>query len=521
MLQKLNERIQGLVAWVVIILIAITFTLFGVQSYLQTHQSTTAAAEVNGQPISKQAFQLNYQRSREARDPAGLTAAADKQLKQQLLDDLILSQVSLDSARSHGFEVSLNQADHAILQIPQFQENGQFSAERYQQALTAALFTHESFQREVRQGMLLSQQRYAFMGTAFALPSEVNKFVKLYGQTRDYRYVSIASNAFLRTVTVSPDEAHAYYEHHANAFLSPEQVSLDVIRLSMTDVRAKIQLSELERQRYYEDNKSNYLTAQSVVKPYAEVKAEVSEQLLAERAQAAYARALEDLSDWSYQTPDSLTHVAEKLNLPVEKTALFSRGGGDSLIATNRQVIQAAFSRDVLELGNNSAPIQLDNESVLVLRVHEHVPAKQKPFADVAYSIEQRVAKEKAIIAAMTLGEAMLHATSASERATLMQSNQLVWQPVAHAAREAEQVSAPINELAFSLPRAPGSTAGRALPSGDYVVVELEHVSDGERRTLDKEHLASISSQIEATDGVMDYDLYISQLLSLATIVRN
>ena len=46
MLQKLNERIQGVVAWLVIILIAITFTLFGVDYYLQSHQ--TSNAKVSG-----------------------------------------------------------------------------------------------------------------------------------------------------------------------------------------------------------------------------------------------------------------------------------------------------------------------------------------------------------------------------------------------------------------------------------------------------------------------------------------
>ena len=522
MLQKLNERIQGVMAWVVIVLIAVTFTLFGVQSYLQTHQTTTAVVEVNGQPISKQQFQLHYQRLRQMRDPSTLTATADKKLQKQLLDELILSQVGIDSARSYGFDVSTHQADQAIFQIPEFQDKGQFSAERYQQALTSAMFTHESFQREVRQGMLLSQQRFAFMSTAFALKSEVQQFIKLYDQTRDYRYISITPSTFFNALTVSTDEVLAYYHAHAHAFRAPEQVSLEFVRLSMKAVRASIHLSEITCQRYYKENKNNYQMADGVVKPYADVRQEITDQLLSERAQAMYARALENLSDWSYQTPDSLTSVALKLKLPIEKTTLFSRQGGDSPVTQHRQVIQAAFSRDVLEQGNNSTPIQLDDDSVLVLRVNEHVPAKDKPFVDVATVVEQQVREAKAVAAAKSLGETLLHA-HAEQRVALMQTHHLSWQSVLKATRgEVDHVSADINALAFSLPRASGSIAGRAFDAGHYVVVELQQVHDGQHNSaLNKEHIAHIASQLESSEGVMDYDLYIKQLLSQAAIVKN
>ena len=50
MLQKLNERIQGLVAWIIIILVAITFTLFGVDYYLQV--APVAAATASHQTVN-------------------------------------------------------------------------------------------------------------------------------------------------------------------------------------------------------------------------------------------------------------------------------------------------------------------------------------------------------------------------------------------------------------------------------------------------------------------------------------
>ena len=258
MLQKLNERIQGVVAWVVIILIAITFTLFGLDYYMQSRHESSAQVEVNGQPITKQALELNYRRTRQLRDPSQMTAASENQLKQQILDEMIVNNVSMQSARASGFEVGVVQANSAILSIPQFQKDGHFSTDRYQQALNGALFTPESFQKEVRQGMLLNQQRFAFVGTSFALPSEIQQFVKLYMQTRDYDYLQIPAQRFIKQSNVSDQEVDAYYQQHQKEFLSPEKVSIDYIRLSMSDIKSKIKISEAQIKRYYEENQSNY-----------------------------------------------------------------------------------------------------------------------------------------------------------------------------------------------------------------------------------------------------------------------
>ncbi|VEH35000.1 peptidyl-prolyl cis-trans isomerase D [Legionella sainthelensi] len=129
MLQKLNERIQGVVAWLVVILIGITFTLFGVDYYLQSRQTTSAKVVVNDFPLTLQAFDTNYRRARAMQDMSQLTAADEKKLQNQVLDQMINNEVLLQAARKNGFNVSADQANAAILSIPQFQEDGHFSAQ--------------------------------------------------------------------------------------------------------------------------------------------------------------------------------------------------------------------------------------------------------------------------------------------------------------------------------------------------------------------------------------------------------
>ncbi len=91
MLQKFNEKIRGVFAWIIIVLIAITFTLFGVDYYLQSHNRSNVEVEVNGEPISQARFETNYRRIRQQQDITSLTPDRDKQIKQQVLDEMIVN----------------------------------------------------------------------------------------------------------------------------------------------------------------------------------------------------------------------------------------------------------------------------------------------------------------------------------------------------------------------------------------------------------------------------------------------
>lgn len=515
MLQRLNERIQGFVAWIVIILVAITFTLFGIDYYMQSHQDSSVQAEVNGVPITKQAYELNYRRTRQSRQSSQLTAASENQLKQQILNEMILNSVSTQSARINGFEVSSNQANAAIVNIPQFQEDGHFSNDRYAQALNGAFFTAESFQNEVRQGMLLNQQRFALIGTSFAMPADIERFVKLYMQTRDYTYLQIPALRFFDKKSIAEDDITAYYKQHSKSFVEPEKVSIEYIRLSMQDIKNSIKINDTTIQRYYDENKL------SIEKPFTLVKPEIKAQLLADKAQRIYAKKLEQLSDLSYQTPDTLVPVAKALRVAVEQSEDFSRHGGEKGLIANKPIVRAAFSHDVLVLGNNSEPIQVDTDTVVVLRVIKHVSASERMLVDVKYLIAEKLARKKAQAEAMQMGKLMLDTEQTTLNVEdLVKQNKLQWKDIKNASRDVDSVSPVINELAFSLPRV-GEKAGQSLVDGDYVIVSLNAINNGVLATLDKEQVSSITQQIEANYGVMDYELYINGLMGNAKIVRH
>lgn len=627
MLQKLNERIQGAVAWVVIVLIAITFVLFGVDYYMQSHQASDVEVTVNGEPISKQAFELQYRRAKHALDSEDSSANREQNIKKKVLDDLISNKLAVQAAKQSGFFVAGQQAKQAVLHIPQFQEDGHFSLARYQQALSGAMFTPETFQQEVQQGMLLNQQRFAYMGSEFALPSEVDHYVNLFMQTRDYQYMLVPKSGFKNSVQLDDMALQSYFDAHKSDYVLPEQVKLQFLELSLSKVKQSIRIDEGAAQAYYQENPESFMVPaqwhvahillpletpessdksgqefandlakelqknpklfdeyvkqysldqlsaanqgelpwivagttpydkvlskleqvgdvskplkteqgfeifrlieqkHSRLKPFVEVQKDIQKQLVREQVEAKYAEMSERLADLSYQTPDTLEPVAKDLGLQLQETGWISRRIGDnqdaSDIGNNAAVRQAAFSHDVLDLANNSEPIQLDDDKVIVIRVLKHQERKQQALGAVKDKVRQQLLVEKEKEAARALGIAII-AQQENPKAldSLIKPHALNWVTVQKAERDTDSPDADINRFAFGL-RLDGKIQGSQLQNGDFVLVKLVAVHPGKVKELDSEQRTGLIQQIEASYGVMDYDLFINQLLLNAKIEKN
>lgn len=629
MLQKINERIQGLVAWIIVLLVVITFAMFGIDYYMQSKRDGANVAQINGEAISKHEFDLQFRRLTQFKNATHWNAMRENQLKAQVLNDLILNSLSLQSAKLNGFAVNPNQANAAIVSIPQFQMDGHFNSMKYAQALNGAFFTPESFQREVQQGMLLNQQRFAFIGTAFALPNEIEQFVKLYMQTRDYSYTRIPALKFVDQAGVKQTEIESYYNKHQDVFLSPEMLSVKYVRLSLPELKEKIKINAKEITQYYNDHqtqfmlpaqwdlenivigfsdkatqeeqaralkfaeklsarfnknpkafiefvskvkrgelKENSLTLSSAELPtiYAgqtnldaelvdlnkpdmvsapirtsrgyelfrcrayqpsrfkelkDVQKQIAEILANEKAQTLFNQMMDRLSELSFQHPDSLEKIAKKLKLVIHESPVFSKRGGNDAFTQNKSIIRSAFSTDVLKYGNNSEPIQLDHDNVVVLRLGQHVPATKQALVDVKLLIARKLAKKQAEAEARQMGEMLVayRKFPDAQKKNVPVSNNLSWKKIQNAARDAADVPAGVNELAFSLP-AIGTRSGRTLVGGDYVVVELNQINPGNMNLLDPEQISSITQQIESNFGMMDYDLYIHHLMSEAKIKK-
>lgn len=261
------------------------------------------------------------------------------------------------------------------------------------------------------------------------------------------------------------------------------------------------------------------------VQPFDKVRGQVSKAVAQQQAEQLFANESDKLSNLSYANPTSLDVPAKTLGLQVKTTDLFDRQGGKNELTAKRKIIDAAFSQEVLQ-GNNSDVVELDPDTLVVLRIKQHVPSSLRPFESVRAEVVQRLALQATQQKAQALGEQMVQQIKAGSSAQqLAQANQLRWQTVMDAARFGSQTPAMLLNMAFHMPRpAPQqafTTAGYPLPNGDYAVLMLTGVHDGDVAKIPPNQQRIYSEELENGYGQLDYALYTHGLLEKAKIVIN
>jgi len=173
MLQRLNARIQGWIAWFIVILIAFTFVLWGIQTYVTSHSTNHTAIEVNGKEITQNELEATYKRLRNSivaqqGDEFVATTDFDKQVKQQARQQLINTSLAAQAAEQLGMFIADAQVSQIISQVPAFQQNGVFSERAFLQLLSQNGYRPNEYMDDLKQQTLIEQLQFAVAATAFA-----------------------------------------------------------------------------------------------------------------------------------------------------------------------------------------------------------------------------------------------------------------------------------------------------------------------------------------------------------------
>ncbi|WP_341501513.1 SurA N-terminal domain-containing protein [Gallaecimonas sp. GXIMD4217] len=269
MLEKIREGSQSLIVKFILGLVILSFALTGVYSYL-SGGARNAAAEVNGQTISRYELERAYQNER-ARMEAQMgdffkQLMADenyvKQLRRGVLDRLINQQLTDEEVAALGLRVSDEQVKEAIRAIPAFQADGRFDNERYLAVISSQGMSPSRFRDLMRADMSRQQLIDGLLSSAFVLPSEAEAQYVASRQTRDIRYLTVKAADFADQVEVSDEEVKARYDARPEGYMAEEQVALDFIELSGAAIAKTIEVSDDDLQAYYQDNQKQFERAE-------------------------------------------------------------------------------------------------------------------------------------------------------------------------------------------------------------------------------------------------------------------
>ena len=88
-----------------------------------------------------------------------------------------------------------------ILQTPEFQVDGKFNADRFDQVIRQMNYSRMQFRQMLGQEMLIGQLRAGLAGTGFVTDNELQSFARLEKQTRDFATLAIKADASKSSVS--------------------------------------------------------------------------------------------------------------------------------------------------------------------------------------------------------------------------------------------------------------------------------------------------------------------------------
>jgi peptidyl-prolyl cis-trans isomerase D len=623
MLQNIRDNSQGWIAKTIIGVIIALMALTGFDAIFRATSHSQDAAKVNGDEISQtdlaqavemQRRQLMQQLGKDF-DPAMLN---EKMLRDSALKGLIDRKLLLQGAADAKFGFSEASLDQQILMTPEFQVDGKFNADRFDQVIRQLGYTRLQFRQIMGQEMLIGQIRAGVGGSAFVTDAQVDAFARLEKQTRDFATLTLPADT--STVKITDDEVKAHYDEHAKEFLSPEQVVLDYIELKKssffdkvsvkdedlqaayqkeianlaeqrraahilievndktTDAQAKAKIEEIQQRiakgedfaaaakefsqdpgssskggdlgfagkgvydQSFEDAlyalKKDQVSAPvrsqfgwhlikllgveaPSIPTFASLKDKLTHELKSAQVEQKFVEASKKLEDAAFEASD-LSQPSQDLGLKVQTTPAFGREGGEGL-AANRAVIQAAFSPEVLEQGSNSSALELDPETVVVVRVKEHRQPEQLPLETVSTAIRAQLTKQRASEEVKKKGETLLAGLRDGKvpYTATAQAGQN-WKTVQAASRSQEGVDPQVLQALFRMPKPEAKDkpvySSLTTADGSLVLVRLNGVNQATPAS-DAEK-AQYRRFLASREGQQDFAAYRAQLEATAKIEK-
>lgn len=394
MLEAIRNHAQGWLAKVILGLIAVTFALFGLDTYMQGDRSGGAIAEVGEMKISREALaeevRSQTDRMREAMGPAFDPAVAETQdFRQKVLDSLVERFALLQEAQKLKLAAPDSHLAMTLAQIPAFQQDGKFSRERYEAVLKQNGRTPAQFENELRQAFMLETMTSPVALASFPSRESLASLVKLVAQQREIAWADLTPASVNNDIKITQTDIDRYYQANKAAFTEPEQIQAEYVVFDLPAVAAGINISEQQIADYYGSQAGQFGQPEQRSASHILIAADKSAPV-AERAKAkAKAEAL-------YQTLQATpARFAEIARAQSQDPGSAQQGG--SLGSFGRGMMVKPFEDAVFAMkpGEIRGPVESDF-GYHVIRLDGIQPAQTAPLAEVRASIVDTLRKQQA-----------------------------------------------------------------------------------------------------------------------------
>ena len=254
-----NKRLAQLI----LALLVLPFAFFGVESYTRSAGSASAAAVVDGVPVTMREYsdetRRQQDRIRQILGPnADMSAFDTPELRLAVLESLVSQRLLINEVAQAHLVASKDEVVAGITSAPEFQDNGKFSPERYGAYLRMMGLSDEGNVQKMRLEVPAARLTGAVAGSVILPRSVVERLAAIEAEKREVSESLIPAEGFARAA--KPDDAaiKAYYEGNLAEFKRPERIRADFVVYSAETLGAADAPTEAEIKAAYDAKAGEY-----------------------------------------------------------------------------------------------------------------------------------------------------------------------------------------------------------------------------------------------------------------------
>lgn len=239
------------------------------------------------------------------------------------------------------------------------------------------------------------------------------------------------------------------------------------------------------------------------------------------RAEERFVEDVQSLEELSYNA-ESLAEVADELGLPLGTTGLFSRTNAKDEVLQDQRVVNTAFSTEVTETGHSSPVLELSADSVIVLKSTDYQPVRtlslEEKQQEIITQLQEERAKTQLSSKVASIKDKLV---SGADIEVLVGEEGLSFARHKNVSRNSSDIPLELVSLVFDMPKPEeGKTEvqERYLDNGQYVIVQLTKVAEGDVSALNDTERTSLKGNLSNSIAGDEYRAWQSDLRDQASI---
>ena len=237
-------------------LLIVVFAFWGVGAGLAARVKPVAT--VNGRRIFANDIDQEAERLRRSLSQIyGANADAvlrNVNLRQEALNQIVEQRLIADEARHVGVRISDESLANSIAADPKFQQDGAFSAERYEETLQQNDLLPADYETMMRGSLMQDALRDMVEQGVQISDGEARHAFDLHNEKVSLAYLVVPSSDFVGKISPTDKQIQDYFNEHKDDFREPERIKISYLEYDPTVLAAKYAPTDKDIQDYYNSN---------------------------------------------------------------------------------------------------------------------------------------------------------------------------------------------------------------------------------------------------------------------------